>query len=1401
MKKDSLLSCIVCGMFWLLCVSSPVLAQSLVAFDHFDESAGLLDSKIKTDIGTQDGLLDPFADRNDHFGLTDGKITSSAFLQRPPNALINSNNSACLDYFPTDNIGAVPCDYANTYFGIVDTDNPANSGLAEVHWVFDISQALRIDQICLDVAAMGDFENDDVWEIMASTERDPIPIVLASLLADESGVHTYTMGDRVVVLDDPMTISGRIVSNQFETFCFDVPALTGRELTITITGRINGNEEAIALDNLEIFGTEIDGTRGPAPNCIEQIIVSAVDPSLVVIPTDNVVTNIGENKEMVVEAVLLDKQGMQLNRQFVTANKDLVYRDLCKLHNQELILQINTPGGSCQTALIFEAKTPEHLNCAYGIQNYWCFDAAVNLDVQDMDNLGWYRTTAPFTTKPLLTRYCGDTSYALRELGNIGDYDVDGEITTSDTLAYVRDYYRPLEQSIRLEIQSQLVNHPCGGDTSAILYRRWYAQTQKSNLLTCTDTIVVFSLPKLMRSNFVPQDDTLRPIDKEITYDSLAYPAICWKDFPFLHTDDLFLLKYPRDLVDSACQILQNTINPAVIEFYDTTPIVALLSGEELTICEISSRATISGDYYSFPLSEVRRFLSGAEHTYADTPSDFLPGDTTPIDLCIPFVEEYLVRTDTTVWSTALCPDGLILRLPRRPGDTECTLHCLSQEQLEACGVRVSFVDKDLHTSCPIRSETLIQLKPTCLSEDSLGCSGTNVVSGVDSTKDGWSITNYITRIEDRPPELKLLSPLIAEMNHSSCQAMITNFPIKVYDEHSGVKAVSVSHADFGIKNLVKDSLGESWRFGNNRTHTVKYQKNSTVSITVIDSCENQSSVEVPITFSDPYGPVCSLDDSIQYAMTTSSREFVPIEALLLGATDNCQLTLVAARRKDWYEHDVEICSQRLLDLPTKEDIVRFLNGDDVFSVLEDNIGQPEVEFHYRQYIQRLRTSSMACADDVYQGWKRGLAEAILRQCDFGRAIHDLPDPTEYNDPIGAGWTDQIPVSCEDYCQTIPVEVLIMDDFCNYCMSTIFIQVQHQQDTRFLQNLDDLKLHCATLTETNLGILLDAAIAFGSSDQGPFARLVYQALDGLVGGYSSAELHDESGLVGSDSREPVPREDLILNYLCPEVASKNNPQWIVDSLPFRLGYYERRCRMEVIQSIEDKRDECGLGEVIRTWHFNPSCGANAARERKIQKLSFENNCASNRQYFCFAQDVDTCVIDIEQDVSVIAPYVRPTHLFPEAGCMDLAFSYMDETFRSPGVVKIHRTHQVGDWCSGETASHIQKIVLRQCMDTEDPDAAKNMLPSSKSKIIRCEAAPTAFLDKTTLYISSQKTLGPIHLRIFDAMQNCVYQMSYPALTSYAEIPVYASSLTGLGMFYYEVHVSGELFYGSILCTR
>ncbi len=169
-----------------------------------------------------------------------------------PFAIVDESTST----FPTDTAGIIVRGVDNgDFFGVVDTVNNLNvsGGSADYTWN-NTGAGTIVDTFSVDVAAMGDFEADDLYNFSISTDGGATFPFSALASANEDIAQQYTVASGAVsTLNDPMTFNGNVLDNNFLTVTFSGLnlAVTG-DIVLRFAGQTDGGFEAFAWRNASI---------------------------------------------------------------------------------------------------------------------------------------------------------------------------------------------------------------------------------------------------------------------------------------------------------------------------------------------------------------------------------------------------------------------------------------------------------------------------------------------------------------------------------------------------------------------------------------------------------------------------------------------------------------------------------------------------------------------------------------------------------------------------------------------------------------------------------------------------------------------------------------------------------------------------------------------------------------------------------------------------------------------------------------------------------------------------------------------------------------------------------------------------------------------------------------------
>jgi len=242
-------------------------AQVLIGSDDFDGGGQFLSRTFTPDNSSTGGTFP--SSIFDVFGIA----------TRDVNPIFADDTAG---FFPEDDFGIIPTGRTDSFLGFADVENPDNNnieGSATVLWTFDVSNTNELE-IAFEIAAMGDFEaatttfTGDSLSISAFLDNGAgTQIAFGTADNDIDNFQYILESGTEVFLDDPFVIEGNVIGNIFQTLRFPISG-EGSILTIELTVQQNSSFEAIAIDNLQLFGTST--ATIPEPSSLTLLVLGSI---------------------------------------------------------------------------------------------------------------------------------------------------------------------------------------------------------------------------------------------------------------------------------------------------------------------------------------------------------------------------------------------------------------------------------------------------------------------------------------------------------------------------------------------------------------------------------------------------------------------------------------------------------------------------------------------------------------------------------------------------------------------------------------------------------------------------------------------------------------------------------------------------------------------------------------------------------------------------------------------------------------------------------------------------------------------------------------------------------------------------------------------------------------------
>ena len=653
------------------------------------------------------------------------------------------------------------------------------------------------------------------------------------------------------------------------------------------------------------------------------------------------------------------------------------------------------------------------------------------------------------------------------------------------------------------------------------------------------------------------------------------------------------------------------------------------------------------------------------------------------------------------------------------------------------CDILVRYDDEVFVGECPMTIHRVWQIKNNC--------------TGVYEECEQWiMIFDTVGPHVEKHLDKAVLAPenafpsldhpvIFVPTSSHDCEAHTYVPPIYASDTCSGVKLVKATIPGMATVVLTVNEESGLWESHEN----IKIPRSEAPIALIYEAYDNCHNITYDTCyfyvkdFTKPV-PVCNKGINITVADTIA---WLDANVFDEGSWDNCGVNMILARRSDW----ATACGVNLCD-----DFVTYCgtaHHDSLYcAVLETDKHINPVEAHYAKTLEWLCEDNTPCSDFILGGWWYDLIKTATLNCvdhpypvDEKYLTQILQDPSlacledpaaiadlcykmgydfvstlpEFAAPlfsqstqtpfdivkqIGGGWSKSVPFCCEDACQDVKVELLIMDYWCNWstCWTTVYVEDKNPPEV--VSDLFDVHITCTSYE----AFYKDAVNQSKAGD--------HTLLDSLLGGYDKVS-YDGYGNV------PAKTPYDIYNIYCDSILISK------DSLHYdeHFGYvwknysYYKAVHDTIINTrhhgqiadncglicIQDKPwvniDACGNGYIRRTFKFIGQCQIDAEGHYvdtivKNQTIWIQSDCEIQKSMFEVPEDVILydCGITYDADGSgnasgVADPDVTgwPEYVFDQ-DCRQIGIGYYDKVFKVVGgdeaCYKIVRTWCFADWC-------------------------------------------------------------------------------------------------------------------------
>ncbi len=554
-----------------------------------------------------------------------------------------------------------------------------------------------------------------------------------------------------------------------------------------------------------------------------------------------------------------------------------------------------------------------------------------------------------------------------------------------------------------------------------------------------------------------------------------------------------------------------------------------------------------------------------------------------------------------------------------------------------------------------------------------------------------------------------------------NCVNMDMNLPpVLVSDSCNDILIVKAMVDTFGI--FLYDFDSATGQYTSEVSLTLHYRADPyLVVFEVMDVCNNLTRDTCAIIVRDAEAPTAVTFGEVGLSMD-SKIDFIESDMIDNNSTDNCEVEHTLVRRVDWSTTALALC-----------DSIVYVNdigsgvSDSLWCVfLEPDPAINPVTSFYAQSILDLTTDGTFCGEILAQAWHYALCRFATVEClgttdDLGfRMLYDSLYPgftVEDLHAIGGGWAESTPVTCDDACTDVTVELLVTDAWCNFTINWTDVSVFDGVEPTFETEISDIDLSCWAFQ-------FDSAYQVpGITDPLPLAALINMAdagsataievLDTVIGTYLKGwrdiggDIVDEEGVIinpaftlSDDGICDLEMQDLSfrrydtdLRVMTDMEESVEVPVYSSSELNLSNGLMVLNCDNDVIcsQSFDSNLQECGTGTITRTFTFTKGCPGfmNPIVFTREQVITIVEGCPLTAGYFSPVQDtvIEGCM-EVGFDGNAIGSAhpdsVGRPHLVEDADCKMIAIAYNDNILselNSPDCYYIYRTWYFADWCN------------------------------------------------------------------------------------------------------------------------
>ena len=705
--------------------------------------------------------------------------------------------------------------------------------------------------------------------------------------------------------------------------------------------------------------------------------------------------------------------------------------------------------------------------------------------------------------------------------------------------------------------------------------------------------------------------------------------------------------------------------------------------------------------------------------------------------------------------------------------------------------------------------------------------------------------------------------PTVYRVNSHDCEAEVLVPDVHLIDQCSGIHSVKAIVDVAGGQRMValEQTHVEHRILANGDTafiYTYSHLTNpiripfngcdgalTEVRYEAVDHCWNQSEWYKYIKVIDDTPPTVVVDREVNLSLNNGTEWVYSEETFDEGSWDNCAIELTLVRRADW-ENLVDICHEEDLSYRSWADILTALgmNSDYVtfaanggkgsagkvnqafeIDALAAFLSEGEIEQYFFNQLVWLWNDGQKGGRKVVHGWIFDLAVYIAENCslsdEHGNSL-DVRDLEYIFDNLfvqpgygheiallGGGWAQAAPFRCDDACQQVSAELMVMDACCNWTTAWSDVHVEDKRPARVVTPLADLEISCEAYNIFYKD-LVESAAALEMNGSVVDSTGIFAALDSVFGRYElgSAGLGFAYNTITCNEKSEMVQIADTLHDGTIDWLNQVNKTMVLDTsrLTGENGVVDIVCSGALSQDIWIDLDDCGNGTLTRRFYVSGGCAASAASLVLEQVIRVRSACGLRASMFDLPADVGskTAPVCLSQSLSdtyfpdALGSVTLKSHLTGVL-CNSMAIGKEIKELAvlgQMGMKKYKVTWNMKDWCTGGgELNYVQEVIA-----TLDPGCEVNIDVTaanvnshqidagqrvSREGFVLYQNRPNPFEGYTVIGFELPEATDA-RLLIYDVTGRAIQEIKGKYGKGYTEISISRDQLPANGVLFYQL---------------